>query len=151
MKYYCQKGYTLIEVIIAFFIIIMLSSIVITSFTSVSRRQLNRAALELQADLRYAQNMALQEGTAYSIMFFVQNNSYIIRRMENGRYVTIKEVNLQNVEILNTTATNNTVIFSSKGTTANPCTVNLHNDNYRVSLTISLGAGRVLIQDMIPM
>lgn len=151
MKSYCQKGYTIIEVITVLFIIIILSSIVMTSLTSVSRRQLHRAALELQSDLRYAKNMSLQEGTNYSIIFFLQNNSYIMRRMENGRYVTIKEVTLQNVDILHTTANNNTIIFTPRGTTGNPSTVMLHNNYYRVSLTISLGAGRVLIQEIMPM
>lgn len=148
MKLNCEKGLTLIELVISLSIIVIISSFIMSSFSFAERRQLHNYAVGLQADIRYAQNMAMQEGTRYSILFLVQNNTYILRRIEKGTYRTVKQVTFENVDIVGVTAVNNTISFTPRGTTGNPSTIILNSDNYGVILTVSLGAGRVLIGDI---
>ena len=146
----CQKGFTLMEVAIALSIMSIASGIVMASFAFFERRQLHSAAVELQLSLRYAQNMALQEGARHSIVFFPQNNSYMLRRMDDNFYATVRQVQVENARILSVTAVNNTVSFTPRGTTGSASTITLQSNRYSVNLTVSLGAGRVLIHDIVP-
>jgi|GEM_PF-3343404 len=150
MKLNCEKGFTLVELVIGMSIVVILSSVAMFSFSSVERRQLHLAATELKLNLRKAQSMAMHESTNYSIVFLVQENSYVMRRMENGRHVSIKQVHFENVTLNNTTAVGSIVSFTPRGTTGSASTITLQNNSYSVNLTISLGAGRILIHDIIP-
>ena len=89
-----QKGFTLIELVIVFAIIVILAGISLASFRNIQPNiKLNGAARNLVTDLRYAQQLAIAEQIDYGVFFSTSTHGYKILKHENTT-TTIKVVSL---------------------------------------------------------
>lgn len=72
-----QAGFTLIELVVVIAIAVILAGIAIVKTTSSSQQvRLRAAAKKLQADLEYAQELAMNLGREVQVHFDLQNNRY---------------------------------------------------------------------------
>ena len=72
------RGVTLLELAVALAIIAMLAAAVLPALRQTGHRTLHNASLQLQADLRYAQQRAIREGRPTGIIFDRVNHLYRI-------------------------------------------------------------------------
>lgn len=71
-----MKGFTLIEIVTTLVIIGVLSVIAAVRFTGTSTISVRGAADMIQTDIRYAQEVAMAEHTAKSVIFSTGSSSY---------------------------------------------------------------------------
>ena len=144
----CERtGFTLIEVVLALSLFVIAAMIIAPAFAPTERRALESAAYTLRDDLRYAQRMALIKSEQHSLVFNIRENKYSVRKGVNIE----REIKLAGgarlVSVNSPTA--GRVDYTTRGTTASPCTIELESRGYKQNLTVNLGSGRVQIWDII--
>jgi len=78
VKIETQRGFTTIELIMVMIIIAVIAVTAIPKFTSMSDVSVGGAAEMIQADIRYAQELAMAEHTAKSVNFTSGAGSYSV-------------------------------------------------------------------------
>lgn len=144
-----DKGVTLIELIIVLSVGFILLQGCLLSLSSLDRRRLQQASVELQGDLRYAQRRAIMEGVRYKVAFDRTSDSYDVIRMEKGtnRGETIKAVTLPDgITIYRVNISY--VEYNPRGTDNRAFTVVLKKGAYMAEMTGNVGAGRVSIKSI---
>jgi len=144
-----NKGFTLLELLIALAIISIVSGGIFLAFRQSPRHNLESAVLQLQADIRYAQRRAIIEGQRVDVHIDLMENRYRIRLHGPNGIETIRTIYLQNgVSILQTNTVR--IEFLPRGTPRgeSPGTVELINGRYRQYLTIIPSGGRVRIAEV---
>ena len=143
-----EAGITLLELLIALAMILIVSAGLSAPMVRSDRRALDRASLQLQADIRYAQQRAVLEGIGYFICFsqfddIGQGANFY--RLGSGlradRIVFLEE----GVVIDRTTSVPDRFTFSSRGTVAGSGSVYLRAGRFENSVTIPPNAGRAAI------
>jgi Tfp pilus assembly protein FimT len=135
-----KKGVTLLELTVVMAILMIVTGAVLISTRGDTNdyRALHNAALMLQADMRYAQRIALIEGRRVGVHFEPSHNRYSIMN---------RTVYLPNgVELLSTTYTFDEVFYLQRGTASAAGTIDLQKGRHTVELTTTLGGGRVEIK-----
>jgi prepilin-type N-terminal cleavage/methylation domain-containing protein len=143
-----SKGLALAELIVVMAVMGVLLTAATLSVSSSGRFHLSAAMRDLQGDLRYARKLAMAESAEAQILFDVPANSYRLQKQTNGAFVTIKTVRLAKARLDSTSATNNRVRYTARGTTGDACTVTLSTDKYTCDLTVNVGSGRAAIKNM---
>ncbi len=89
-----QFGHLLINVLVVFGVIALLSTISIPYIKKYQPNlKLNAAGRDLTADLRYAQQLTITEQIAHTVKFDIDNDSYQILKLDTVT-TTIKSVSL---------------------------------------------------------
>ena len=112
-----QFGHLLINVLVAFGVIVLLSTISIPYIKKYQPNlKLNAAGRDLTADLRYAQQLTITEQIAHTVNFDIDNDSYIILKLGVAT-TTIKSVSFDpDVNFSQITGlTGNKVVFNYYG------------------------------------
>ena len=139
------SGISLLELLIVLAIFAIIGSGLVISLRQADRRALNNASLQLQADLRYAQRLAIIEGRRHGIVFEVENNRYRIIATAPER--TIRTVYLQNgVRLVETSG--DRLVFLPRGTVSGGFRINLGIGPYYQRLTATVSGGRIRIFDI---
>jgi len=73
-----HEGFTLIEVVTILVVLGILAAVAATRFTGTSTISVRGAAEMIQADIRYAQEAAMAEHTAKSVIFSTGASSYTV-------------------------------------------------------------------------
>ena len=112
------------------------------------RHRLNNASLALQADLRYAQRMALIEGRRWGIIFDIKRNQYeLFSITADGKRQAERTVALPDgVALYHTNAHENQVVYLPRGTVSQGFSVMLLKDRYWQRLTATVSGGRIEIK-----
>ena len=140
-----NKGLTLIELVIALAMLVILTGSVAGSFRLLDRRALNDASLTLQADMRFAQRMAMIEGRRWGILFNRRDSEYIIYHLDPRTvYKTVKLSN--GVEIREFSAPD--MVYLPRGTGSHGFRIWLAKGNYWQRLTATVSGGRVAVKEM---
>jgi len=150
-----NRGFTLLELVIALGIIVILSSGVFLSVRQIYRRQINNASLQLQADLRYVQRRAIMEGREFGIQFDSHLNRYqfLFRDSNNSPTVYGEYVYLGNeVRLSNVTFTNGQLFYLPRGTPSNGGSIFLvvgsGDGVYEQQITVTPSGGRVFVMEI---
>ncbi|MCL2571431.1 MAG: GspH/FimT family pseudopilin [Defluviitaleaceae bacterium] len=141
-----RKGFSLLELLIALGIITIVSGGVFLAFRQTPRRALNNASIQLQADLRYAQRRAIQEGRRIGIIFEPAHNRY--RIMSTSPTEEIRVVYFQGGVRLRQTIPGARLDFLPRGTASSGFTISLSNGRYWQRLTATVSGGRIEIFDI---
>jgi len=136
-------GFTLLELAIALAVIMVVSAGVFLAFRQPDRRNLDNAALQLQADIRYAHRRTISSGQRYRVYFSRINNYYRIRPVGPGD--EILRVYLQNGVQIH--ANQNFLEFLPRGTSTAAVTITLTNGRYRRQLTSTVAGARIELRD----
>ncbi|MCK4309572.1 MAG: prepilin-type N-terminal cleavage/methylation domain-containing protein [Candidatus Atribacteria bacterium] len=134
----CNKGYTLIELMVIVTIISLLLGLGINGISSLIQwNKLNTVAALLSSELKSAQSRAFYEGVYYKIEFYPtfdcpNLNKYKIYK-ESELY---KEVKLKGVELFKTKFLNNQVYFYPSGVPGQGGTVTLKNRKGKILYVI---------------
>ena len=125
--------------------------IAFSGFRNTERRQIVAQANILADNIRYIQSRAVRETRRHQIIMTVAGTGF---RLQNARplvyqtgieWVDIYNGNLDGVTFAFITG-GNTLGFTERGTVSTQATsISLDSANYRITLTVTLGAGRVLI------
>lgn len=144
-----ETGFSVIELVIVL-AVVMIIGVIIIPYGSAERRYIRNAAVTMQADIRYAQRMAITEGKRYQVKFNELLNKYTVQYEIAGtiHYKVTKEVFLQDGVSIKSVNTD-FVEYGPKGTNNKAFTLVLQNDTYSISLTANIGAGRIAIKDMV--
>jgi len=141
-----KKGITLLELTLALGILAIVSVGITLGITSINRRALANASLQLQADIYYAQRRAIMEGVRYRVIFEAVDGRYRIRNVATGE--DVRTVYLPQRVIVHTNLPHNQVDFLPRGTASDAGRITLLDRRYQQNLTINVSGGRVAIQDM---
>lgn len=146
----CQKGATLIELIIMLSLAAVIAGVASLSLMSVEKRKLQNAALELQSALRHAQRLSMAENVSYQVSFNLANRSCKIINVSVRPEKTIHTVTLDpSVTIYSADMSGGRyVTFTPKGTTSSAGTIKLRTTNYSLNMTVNIGAGKVTVKDI---
>ena len=144
------RGFTLLELAIVLAVISIVGGGLFLVFRQSPRRDIENAALQLQADIRYIQRQAIAEGRRYRIELNRGTNSYrILAVSPYAADIELWSANLKNnvrFSIVNSRNTADSIFnisFLPRGTVAGATTVTLINDYYELQLTVNVGNGRV--------
>jgi competence protein ComGD len=146
MKMANKHGFTLAELIIVLGILAIMWAVVSLSMDGLRRQSLNSASLTLQADIRYAQQMAIMEGRRWQVDFDIENNSYTIRRdsiLDTADYR--RDVILPNGVTIEVNFKDQFLHYTSKGTVNRAGTIWLRSGSFMQRSTVALGTGRVRV------
>jgi len=135
----------------------VLGSAVMLSTRAIDRRKLYNASLNLQADLKLAQRMAIMDGKRYIVRISTsQNLYYISETFPDGPPEVIKTVRMADgVLLFDITSPNpdgpnpGEIIYHPRGTASHGFTVFLRCGRYSQRLTGAVSGGRINIEDMI--
>ena len=150
-----RRGFTLIELVLVLTITTAVLSMGISSFVSVEKQYLKKAAEDLRSDLRTMQRLSMAEGKSYTLRFLVNadttTNQYEISYFDMGEKI-LKIVTLpKGVTLLDTNAREYKISYTRRGTiSGGGCSVILRNENYNVALTLTPASGRVSIKEIRP-
>jgi type II secretory pathway pseudopilin PulG len=145
-----ESGITLLELIIALAVILIVSVGLTAPMSRSDRRTLNQASLQMQADIRLAQQMAIIEGQRYYIVLNPQRGSYSIgtsRIRANETIFLENGVSFdQSRGIGGNNFTDSWFGFTPQGTLTNMAgRIFLRAGNYRQELTVLVGTGRTAV------
>jgi type IV fimbrial biogenesis protein FimU len=121
-----MHGFTLIELMIVLALLSIVAIIAVPNFNTLIRNnQVQSKADELAAFLQYARGQAVINRTIYEVKICNDDGQWIIRKFasSNGNNCTdgeierVMEHNPEQVEILNTTLSNNSLLYRPNGTT----------------------------------
>jgi len=144
-----RSGFTLVELIIVLGVIAIMWFAASLSTDSLRRYTLNNASLALQADIRYAQQMAVMEGRLWRVDFDSVNNGYTIRRMPNNILDTAdyrREVILPKGVTIDFNGRQGLFLhYTPRGTVYNAGTISLRSGSLIQTSTVVPSAGRVRI------
>ena len=147
-KHSLNHGLTLVELTVAMAVALIIAGAVIWSFKPVERRMLQNASVQLQADIRYAQRMAIIEGRRWGVAFDGEANLYHIgtfRHLAGFGYVIDrieKTIPLENGVFIFHLSHDN-MVYLPRGTAASGFSVMLAKGPYRQRLTATVSGGRV--------
>lgn len=151
------KGFSLIELVVVIGIITITSGTVLINFGrySAERSQLYENAQILVSHIRYAQQMTTQ-GYQTEVRLNISNSNrfeiWSMRPNIHGNYVLTKIENhifSDGIHIASTNVSGGRIRFTNRGSLSDPSsTTRLHSQNYRVSITTTIGGGRVYIHEM---
>jgi Tfp pilus assembly protein FimT len=143
---YNNNGFTFIELIIYFVIILILDSSVLISIKSLERQKLIQNAISLQTNLRYCQRVAINSKIKHGIFIDEENNLYYINLIDdNNKLIKKENIYLSPGIKISTNAKNKKINYTQEGTTGNACTITLKAKDYFLNLTVNVGCGRVKI------
>ena len=145
-----ESGITLLELTIALALILITSVGLTAPMSRSDQRALNKASLQLQADIRYAQHMAIIEGRRYYVVLNPERGSYSIgttriradetRFLENG--VSFDD----SIGIGGNNFSDNWLAFTPRGTLSPQAgTIHLRAGRFRQELTVQVGTGRTAV------
>jgi Tfp pilus assembly protein FimT len=139
-----REGFSFIEIIICVAMIFIIGNGVFVTTRSLERYRLIKTAKILQEDLRYIQTSAIQERRKYVLSIDSNTNTYHIYRVNNyGVLVKLEDTHIANKIMITTNAKNNSISYTSEGTTGSACTINIKTKNYTIDMTINVGSGRI--------
>ena len=141
----CSKGFTLLELIIVLAIIAIASGGIFLTARTSQKRELYLASRQLQADIRYAQRLAIATGQRHDVIFEAQYNRYNIAQTSPSNI--IKTVYMPGSVKL-TFSTDRMLGFLPRGTASRGFRIILGNGNYLQHLTVTVSGGRVEIQEI---
>jgi len=148
-----KNGFTLAELIIVLGVITIMWLAASLYADGLRRHTLNNASLALQADIRYAQQMAVMEGRVWRVDFDSVSNSYTIRRMPNNILDTAdyyREVILPRGVTIDFNGTRGLFLhYTPKGTVHNAGTISLRSGSLLQRSTVVPSAGRVRVLEII--
>lgn len=142
MKKYIQneRGFTLIEMLLVLFIVMIVSSIVFQISFKLSEKQvINHFFKQIQFDLQRMQSLAIETGET-TMVIFVDNNTYI--GYQDFGEVVFEKSFPPGVE-LNKYSNLKKIHYNSKGEVIKFGTVMFHTINGEKSLIINIEKGRV--------
>ena len=145
-----ESGITLLELTIALALILIVSVGLSAPMSRSDQRALNKASLQLQADIRLVQHMAVIEGRRHYIVFHPERGSY---SMGTSRIRTDETRFLENgvsfddgMGIGGNTFSENWLGFTPQGTLAGGAgTVFLRAGRSRQEVTVLVGTGRTAV------
>ena len=122
-------------------------------FGDTEKRILDVEAKELAEQIRLAQELSVTENKRYRLVFDVNAGTYRTQKQSarpNG--ITWEDTEVftlsKPVQFGSALSNGNIIEFTNRGTTATPTTILLESSHYFVKLTVNLGAGRVLIEEI---
>ena len=127
-------------------------AIAVPQFGDLEKRNLKLEAENVADTLRLARTAAIRETKEYRLIFDVTNGTYHTQRKIDlprpNTWESVSQYTLNNVQFGSQVSKDGFIYFTNRGTTSTPATINLESDHYAVSLTINLGAGRVLVGEI---
>jgi len=145
-----ESGVTLLELTIALALILIVSLGLSAPMPRSEQRALNKSSLQLQADIRYAQHMAVVEGRRYYIVFNPERGSYSMgtsrmrpdetKFLENGvSFDDGRGIGGNNFP-------ENWLAFTPQGTLSPQAgTIFLRAGRFRQDITVLVGTGRTAV------
>ena len=148
-KHADKNGVTLIELAVVLAILAIFAGFALS--VSADKRQIRAIAEQIRSDVRYARRIALTEGKTAEILFNTAENYYVIRTLENKAYTLVKTTYLgPYVTELYTNFPGMTLKYTPRGTLGGRSgTITVSNGTYTARLTVTVGAGRIEITDII--
>ena len=86
MRSILGRGFSLIELVMVIVIVAVLAVLALPRFDSFKAAKLNAAVKKVAGDIRYVQQLAISEHTAYGINFSVAADSYEVRRVNDSHF-----------------------------------------------------------------
>jgi prepilin-type N-terminal cleavage/methylation domain-containing protein len=141
-----KSGLTLIELTVVLAVVSVVTIGAVMSSGAAERRLLYNTSLKLQADLRYAQRMAIIEGHDYGVIFTA--GSYMVFTVDEINSDLIKsDVGLPDgVSFMHAPPAR--VHYLPRGTISDGFTVTLRTKRYKQELTGVPSGGRIKITDV---
>lgn len=136
-----QKGFSLVELLVAMTIIVILASVIILYITNfLPQIRLTNGAREVVSALRKAQNLATTEQNIHSVRFAQGTNNYSIIRITNGTETILETIQLPSkITILSLTFLNNEVKFEPSGAAQSQGTVTLSSiQDEKITIEVTL-------------
>ncbi len=143
-----EKGLTLIEILIALFLIGVISCITLPSMHILERITLKVTAQKLQMDIRMAQRLAIKEGKNYWVKFIKSDNKYFITSnvfKEPYKRVSLDTKITMTYVKFGEGISDKEIKFNPKGTISQGGRVELRTKHYYVKITALPATGRVKI------
>jgi len=145
-----ESGITLLELIIALALILIVSAGLSAPMSRSEQRALNKASLQLQADIRFAQHMAVIEGRRYYVVFNPERRSYSLGTSRIRADETIFLENGVSFDedrgIGGNNFPENWLAFTPQGTLSRQAgTVYLRAGRFRQDVTVLVGTGRTAV------
>jgi len=129
----CNKGYTLIELMVVVVIISLLLALSLNGLDNLIQwNKLNTVAALLSSELKSAQSRAFYEGVYYKLQFWPTLDRYRIYKQTE----LYKEIQLDGIDLFNTNFTNNNLYFYPSGVPGQGGTVTLKNKKGKILYVI---------------
>ncbi|MCG2791743.1 MAG: type II secretion system GspH family protein [Actinomycetia bacterium] len=129
----CNKGYTLIEIMVVVGIVSLLLGLGINGLDYLIQwNKLNTAAAILSSELKNTQSRAFYEGVYYKLQFWPSLDIYRIYKQSE----LIEDIQLKDVDLFNTNFTDNNLYFYPSGVPGQGGTVTLKNKKGKVLYVI---------------
>ena len=137
-----DKGFTIIELLLLFFIMVLFAKLGLSAHQSMSRIRLSMTATQIQTLTRAAQNRAYGEQNTHIVAFYSAHqefnhiqNTKVINKVTMPRGITMKQTNFPD----------NKLYFTGKLGPSRGGTIELNSKSHTIEITVLTVTGRVNI------
>lgn len=142
--YKSKKGFTLIELIVVIAIISIILGMAAPSSNVIRKSKEKSELKELKRDIEYARDNAIFHNQVYSVIFYVNENRYVIKSNKNN--IIKKKTLSSDLKILRTNFINDRIIFSYIGAPNRGGTISLTNSKGEIiNVTVRPATGKAFI------
>ena len=143
-----SSGISLLEISVVMAIVMIVLGVALIGVRAgnSANQSLNTASRVLQADIRYAQRLAIIEGERIRVVFSRHENRYSIIRPSDEEVIRRAELptGISFAEHIGT------LEYLPRGTVNVGMTIRLRNESYQQSITITPVSGRTRVYDAVP-
>lgn len=146
--YHTQKGFTLIEALLALSITGMIYLISAPTFIKLyDYIKLNETISVLQSDLHYVReyNMMTIQGSTLSIRIYHKQNYYVV--IQNNSQIKIKRELPLGVSIPSVSTTMTELTFNNLGHVSSGKTITIQSEHFKKNIVFSIGTGGIDIRE----
>lgn len=142
-----EKGHSLLEMTLVLVIVATILMIPLISFRAAAdASERNQFIYQLQQDLYYAQQMAISQQLAASVVFLNGSKEYVIR--QGGEVILRRKFQVEGTTIVQGTLSLTDISFLPNGNVQKSGSLTIRMNEYRYRLVLLLGKGRFYIEQL---
>jgi general secretion pathway protein H len=145
--YHCRRGFSLLELIVALFIVSLVLALVLPSFGVFGDNRLKSEAREMASVLRYLNDSASSRKETFALKFDLDKNVVSWKDPEGEKERVVEDLSGVTTQSNGTVTRGELIVFFEPVGIKQNMVIHMGRDNHSISVTLNHLSGKVRIKD----